>query len=249
MPNDLTLFGGTTGAGLAARVAQLLGQPLGRCMVERFPDGELNVRLEEPVRGREVFVVQPTCPPVNDSLVELLCFADACRRSSALSVTAVVPYFGYARSDKRRGRPTPIAASMVAAMMQAVGIGHLITVDLHAAQIEGFFQIPVDDLTAVPTLGRALAGLLPEGTMVVSPDEGRFRTASEYGRLLGAPVATLHKQRQDGVSTSVAQVVGDVAVLGYLTYMEVWELERFERRLLSDPYTEEDEATIARLGI
>jgi ribose-phosphate pyrophosphokinase len=183
---------------------------LGRCTVERFPDGEVNVRLQEPVRGREVILVQSTCPPVNDSLMELLCLADACRRSAALSVTAVVPYFGYARSDKRRGGRAPIAASMVAAMMEAVGIGHVVTVDLHAAQIEGFFHIPVDDLSAVPALAQALAARLPSGTVVVSPDEGRFKAATEYGRLLGAPVAILYKCRQNGASTRAGQVAGQV---------------------------------------
>jgi ribose-phosphate pyrophosphokinase len=142
--------------------------------------------------------------------MELLCLADACRRSAALSVTAVVPYFGYARSDKRHGRRAPIAASMVASMMEAVGIGHVVTVDLHAAQIEGFFRVPVDDLSAVPTLADALAGRLPSGAVVVSPDEGRFKTATEYGRLLGAPVAVLHKARTGGASTRVINVVGQV---------------------------------------
>jgi len=195
---------------LAGRIAELVECLPGRCTVERFPDGEINVRLEEPVRGREVFLVQSTCPPVNDSLFELLCLADACRRSSALSVTAVVPYFGYARSDKRRSQRIPIAASMVAELMETVGIGHLVTVDLHAAQIEGFFHIPVDGLTAVPTLCRALATQLPAGVVVVSPDEGRFKAATEYGRLLGAPVAVLHKRREDGATTSVIKVVGEV---------------------------------------
>jgi ribose-phosphate pyrophosphokinase len=210
MHDDLILFSGTACRTLAAHVAQLLDHPLGRCAVERFPDGELNVRLDEPVRGREVVLVQSTCPPVNENLVELLALADACRRSSAASITAVVPYFGYARSDKRHSRRTPIAASMVAGLLQAVGIGHVVTVDLHAAQIEGFFHVPVDNLTAVPALAHALAGRLPKGVVVVSPDEGRFKMAGQYGQRLGAPVAVLHKRREDGAATSVLKVVGDV---------------------------------------
>src|SRR5688572_33353601 len=120
-----------------------MGARLGACSVERFPDGELSVRLDEPVRGRKVFIIQPTSPPVNDHLIELLAFADACRRASAERITAIVPYFGYARSDKRHGRREPISASMTAELLQAVGINHVVTVDVHTPQIEGFFRIPV----------------------------------------------------------------------------------------------------------
>ncbi len=204
------LFSGTASAKLAAEVAQLLGRLPGRATVERFPDGEVNVHLDEPVRGREIYLVQSTAPPVNENLVELLALADACRRSSARHITAVVPYFGYARSDKRHGRRAPIAASMVASLMQAVGIQHVVTVDLHAAQIEGFFQIPVDSLTAVPAMVHALREKLPAGLAVVSPDEGRFKMATDFARRLGAPVVVLHKERQDGAATSVVKLVGDV---------------------------------------
>src|SRR5689334_18369071 len=142
--NDKVIFHGSAGGHLAGRMAQLLEQPLGRSFVERFPDGEINVQLDEPVRGRDVIVVQSTSPPVSDNLFELLAFADACRRSAARSVTAVVPYFGYARSDKRHGRREPIMGSMLAELLQTVGVNHVVTVDLHAPQIEGFFRIPVD---------------------------------------------------------------------------------------------------------
>jgi ribose-phosphate pyrophosphokinase len=208
--DDFILFNGAASPNLAAEVAQLLGRARGRATVERFPDGEVNVHLDEPVRGREVFLVQSTCPPVNENLVELLALADACRRSSARHITAVVPYFGYARSDKRHGRRAPIAAGMVASLMQAVGIQHVVTVDLHAAQIEGFFHVPVDSLTAVPAMVDALRGKLPAGIAVVSPDEGRFKMAADFARRLGAPVVVLHKDRLLGATTSVVQVVGDV---------------------------------------
>lgn len=208
--DEFILFSGTASARLAAAVAQLLGRELGRATVERFPDGEVNVHLDEPVRGREVFLIQSTAPPVNDNLVELLALADACRRSSASCITAVVPYFGYARSDKRHGRRAPIGASMVASVMQAVGIQHVVTVDLHAAQIEGFFHVPVDSLTAVPAMVHVLQEKLPAGIVVVSPDEGRFKMATDYARRLGAPVVVLHKERLDGAATSVVKVVGDV---------------------------------------
>ncbi len=184
--------------------------PLGACAVERFPDGELSVRLDEPVRGREVFVVQPTGPPVNEHLVELLAFADACRRASSARVTAVVPYFGYARADKRNGRREPITASMVADLMQAVGITHVVTLDAHTPQLEGFFRIPFDSLSAVGVLAKVLREKLPEGAAVVSPDAGRVRMAAEYAQRLGAPVVVLLKRRESGTETRVTHVVGDV---------------------------------------
>ena len=210
MTDDFTIFTGTANPELAGRIADDLGVRLGTCAVERFPDGEISVRLEEPVRGREVFIVQPTSPPVNEHLVELLAFADACRRASAARITAIVPYFGYARSDKRHGRREPITASMVADLLQAVGIDHVVTIDVHAPQIEGFFRVPVDSLTAVAVLSNALRDQLPGGTVVVSPDAGRMRMATEYAHRLEASVVVLHKRRESGMETTVTHVVGDV---------------------------------------
>ncbi|HEY8461425.1 MAG TPA: ribose-phosphate pyrophosphokinase [Blastocatellia bacterium] len=210
MHDDFTIFAGRANVALATSVAVEMGARLGACSVERFPDGELSVRLNEPVRGRKVFIIQPTSPPVNDHLIELLAFADACRRASAASITAVMPYFGYARADKRAGRREPITASMVANLTQAVGVNHVVTIDLHAAQIEGFFHIPVDSLTAAPAMVEAIRSLLPAEIVVVSPDAGRVRMATEYAQLLGAPVAVLHKERASGVETRVTRLVGDV---------------------------------------
>lgn len=184
--NDFVLFGGTAHPELATSIAHVLGVRLGACQVERFPDGELSVQLLESVRGKEVFVVQPTSPPVNDHLVELLAWADVCRRSTAARVTAIVPYFGYARADKRNCRREPITASMVATLMQAAGIDHVLTLDLHTPQVEGFFRIPVNMLTAVPTLCDKLRERLPEGTVVLSPDAGRVRLATAYAERLCA---------------------------------------------------------------
>jgi ribose-phosphate pyrophosphokinase len=210
MNNSFTIFAGRANVALATSVAVEMGARLGACSVERFPDGELSVRLDEPVRGREVLIIQPTSPPVNDHLIELLAFADACRRASAAHITAVMPYFGYSRADKRHGRREPITASMVAALMQAVGVNHVITIDLHAPQIEGFFHIPVDSLTTAPVMVEALRPGLPPDIVVVSPDAGRVRMATEYARLLGAPVAVLHKERASGVETRITRLVGDV---------------------------------------
>ena len=207
---DFGIFAGSAIPELAAAIARELGLPLGACAVERFPDGETWVGLDEPVRGRDVFIVQSTSPPVNESLVELLAFSDACRRAAAGRITAIMPYFGYARQDKRHGRREPITASMVALLLQAVGINHVVTVDLHTPQIEGFFQIPVDSLTAVPTLSKALSTRLPEGVVVVSPDAGRVKMATEYAQRLSASVAVLHKRRESGTATKVTHLVGDV---------------------------------------
>jgi ribose-phosphate pyrophosphokinase len=180
MSQDFLLLSGTANPALAAAVAAELGVRPGTCAVSRFPDGESAVRLDESVRSRNVFLVQPTAPPVNDHLVELLAFADACRRSGAGRITAIVPYFGYARADKRHGRRQPITASLVAQLMQTAGVDHIVTLDLHAEQIEGFFHIPVDNLTAVPTFCQPLRDRLPEGVVVVSPDSGRVAMATDY---------------------------------------------------------------------
>jgi ribose-phosphate pyrophosphokinase len=206
----LTLLAGTANRPLAEAVARELGVEPGGCEVRRFPDGELTVRLTESVRRREVFVVQPTSPPVNDHLVELLAFADACRRSAAARIVAVVPYYGYARSDKRHGRREPITASLVAHVLEAAGVDQVLTMDLHTTQIEGFFRIPVDSLSAVPVLCSALREELPSGAVVVSPDAGRVALATEYAEALDVPLVVLHKRRESGTETRVTHIVGDV---------------------------------------
>jgi ribose-phosphate pyrophosphokinase len=206
-----TIFAGTANPALASAIARELGVQVGGCVVDRFPDGEVVVQLLEPVRRKEVFLVQPTSPPVNDHLVELLALADACRRAAAARITAIMPYFGYARADKRHGRREPITGRVVADLLQTVGIAHVVTLDLHTPQIEGFFHAPVDSLTAVPTLCRALRDRLPPDLVVVSPDVGRVWMAAHYAQCLGAPVIVLHKRRESGIETEVTHVVGDVS--------------------------------------
>ncbi|MBD2525803.1 ribose-phosphate pyrophosphokinase [Nostoc sp. FACHB-133] len=208
--DNFILFAGTANSDLAAAVAQKLNIPLGKSLVERFPDGELNVRLLESVRQKAVFILQSTAPPVNDHLVELLAFADACRRAAASRITAIIPYFGYARADKRHGRREPITASMVAEVLQAVGVNHVVTLDLHTLQIEGFFRIPVDSLTAVPIFCEAIRHYLPPNFVVVSPDTGRVQMATQYAQKLDNSVVVLHKHRTSGTETEVTRVVGDV---------------------------------------
>src|SRR5438094_451447 len=211
MNHRFTILAGTANPGLAAAIARELNVQVGRCAIDRFPDGEVAVQLLEPVRRKEVFLVQSTSPPVNDHLVELLTLADACRRAAASRITSIVPYFGYARADKRHGRREPITGRMIADLLESVGITHVVTVDLHTPQIEGFFHAPVDSLTAVPTLCRALRDRLPAGFVVVSPDAGRVQLATQYAQCLGAPVIVLHKRRESGVKTEITHVVGDVS--------------------------------------
>jgi ribose-phosphate pyrophosphokinase len=208
--NGFTIFAGTSVPNLANAIAYELGVRLGSSAIEQFPDGETWVGIDEPVRGRDVFIVQSTSPPVNERLVELLAFADACRRAAAQRITAIVPYFGYSRQDKRSGRREPITASMVAEILQAVGVDHVVTVDLHTPQIEGFFHVPVDPLTAVPTLSNALSNRLAKNTVVVSPDAGRVKMAGEYANRLGLSVVVLHKRREGATKTKVTHVVGEV---------------------------------------
>jgi ribose-phosphate pyrophosphokinase len=209
--HEMVILAGTAHPELSRRVTAELGVEAGPCTVERFPDGETSVHLEVSVRGKHVFLLQPTCPPVNDNLVQLFALADACRRAAAGRVTALVPYYGYARADKRYGRREPITASLVAALMRTAGIDHVVTVDLHTIQTEGFFQGPFDTLTAVPTLAEALRRDLPAGTVVVSPDAGRVKLATEYAERLDAPLAVLHKRRESGAETRVTHLVGEVA--------------------------------------
>ncbi len=207
---DVVLLTGRANPTLAAAIADELGAKLGACDVDRFPDGEIAVRLHEPVRRKDVFIVQPTAPPVNDHLVELLALADACRRAAAARLTAIVPDFAYARADKRHGRREPITGRMVADCLETVGFQHVVTVDLHTPQMEGFFSVPVDTLTAVPVLCRALRERLPADVAVVSPDAGRVDLATDYAQRFGAPVVVLHKRRDSGTETHVTHVVGDV---------------------------------------
>jgi ribose-phosphate pyrophosphokinase len=210
MADSFVVLSGTANPPLAQAIASELGVHLGACLLERFPDSEISVRLLETVRRTEVYLIQPTSPPVNDHLVELLALADACRRAAATRITAVVPYFGYARQDKRIGRCEPITASLVAHLMQTAWIDHVVTVDLHTPQIEGFFHGPVDSLSAVATLCRALCDRLPPGTVVVAPDAGRVRMATDYARRLGTSVVVLHKHRESATRTTVTHLVGDV---------------------------------------
>jgi ribose-phosphate pyrophosphokinase len=208
---DLAILAGSGHEALAMHIAQALGVSTLPVARERFPDGELSVRLMESVRGRQAVIVQPTGPPVDDHVLELLALADACRRAAASRVIAVVPYFGYARGDRRGGSRGPVMASLVARLMEVAGIDHVVTVDLHAPQIEGFFQIPVDELSAFPLFLPLVRDRLPPNIAVVSPDLGRLGLAALYADQLRTTAAVVHKRRTSGRESQVLQVAGDVA--------------------------------------
>jgi ribose-phosphate pyrophosphokinase len=195
---------------LAAEIASLLNVPLAPVERERFPDGELGLSITASLRGIPAVIVQPTGPPVDESLVELLALADACRRAAAERIVAVVPYLGYARGDRRHAPRGPIMASLVAQLLQAAGVEHLVAVDLHAPQIEGFFQIPVDDLSPFVPLLEAVRPSLPSELVVVSPDLGRIGLATRFADVLHAGVAVVQKRRISGRATRTLQVIGDV---------------------------------------
>ena len=207
---EAVIVSGSASRELAMTIGQLLQVELGACTLERFPDTEVNVRLEEPVRGRRVFIVQSSCPPVDQHLMEVFAIADASRRAAASGITWIAPYFGYARSDKRRGRRAAMMGRLVADFIERAGIDHVIALDLHSQQVEGFFHIPLENLTAIFALADALKSHLETGSVIVSPDTGRMKMASAYASLLGCPVAVLHTERLNGKKTVVSKVGGEV---------------------------------------
>jgi ribose-phosphate pyrophosphokinase len=207
------VFAGQANPVLAHDIARHLMQPLGRVNVTRFSDGEVQVELMENVRGRDVFIVQSTCPPTNDSLMELLIMADACRRASAGRITAVIPYFGYARQDRRpRATRVPITAKLVANLITTAGINRVLTVDLHADQIQGFFDIPVDNIFASPVLLGDVWKQRDENIIVVSPDVGGVvRARALAKRLDDADLAIIDKRRPRPNESKVMNIIGNVA--------------------------------------
>jgi ribose-phosphate pyrophosphokinase len=207
---DLKIFSGRAHPALTQEICTYLGLPLGELTLYNFSDGEVYCQIDENVRGADVFVVQPTGPPVNDHVMELLILMDAFRRSSASRITAVMPYFGYARQDKKDKPRVPIAAKLMADLLTASGADRILTMDLHAAQIQGFFNIPVDHLFAAPVLLDAIRALELEDLVIVSPDVGGVARARAIGKRLGASLAIIDKRRMGKNETEVLNVVGDV---------------------------------------
>ncbi len=210
---DVKLFCGTATPQLARAVARNLGTELAHGTVSQFPDGETRIRIDESVRGGDCYIIQSTCAPVNHNLMELLVLVDALRRASAWRINAVIPYFGYARQDKKVQAREPITAKLVANLLETAGVDRVITVDLHAGQIQGFFDVPVDHLTALAILGGHLKTTDLEGAVVVSPDVGRATEARRLANFLNLPLAMLYKRRTSPTETEVTHVIGDVSGL------------------------------------
>ncbi|MFN4264307.1 MAG: ribose-phosphate pyrophosphokinase [Aquabacterium sp.] len=211
MLSDTVLFTGNANPALAQEIATHLGISLGKASVGRFSDGETTVEIQQNVRGREVFVVQSTCAPTNDNLMELLVMVDALKRASAQRITAVIPYFGYARQDRRpRSTRVPISARVVANMLEAVGVNRVLTMDLHADQIQGFFNIPVDNIYASPVLLSDLQAKNYEDLVVVSPDVGGVVRARALAKQLGCDLAIIDKRRPKANVSEVMHVIGEI---------------------------------------
>ena len=204
------IFSGNANRPLAERIAAYLKQPLGDVSISRFPDGEIFVKIMDNIRGKDVFIVQPTCCPPNDSIMELLIMIDACRRASAARITAVIPFYGYARQDRKDQPRVPITAKLVANLLVASGVNRLLTMDLHAQQIQGFFDIPVDHLFAAPVIVKSLREKKIPNLVVVSPDPGGLKMAYAYSNMLGAGLAIVAKQRKSASVVEAINLVGDV---------------------------------------
>jgi ribose-phosphate pyrophosphokinase len=204
------VFTGNANPALAKEIAQYVGVPLGLASVTSFPNGETAVKINENVRGRDVYIVQPTAPPTNQNLMELLIMIDAARRASAMRITAVMPFYGYARQDRKDQPRVPITAKLVANLLVAAGANRILTMDLHAQQIQGFFDIPVDHLYAAPVIYKYLASLKLEDPIVVAPDVGGMKLASAYSQMMHCNLAIVAKQRVSPTSVESQYLLGDV---------------------------------------
>ena len=207
----LKVFAGNANPALAREICQALELEQSQAMVRQFSDGEIYLQLKENVRGADVFVIQPTCTPVDRNMMELLLMIDALKRSSAERITAVLPYYGYARQDRKDKPRVPISAKLVAALLETAGANRVLTLDLHAAQIQGFFDIPVDHLFATPVLIEYFKPLNIPDLTVVSPDAGGVERARAFAKRLGAPLAIIDKRREEANVAEVMNVVGDVS--------------------------------------
>lgn len=208
--DKLKIFSGGATYDLAEAVAENLGVSLADAKVSQFPDGETRIDIAESVRGCDCFIIQSTCAPVNHNIMELLVFVDALRRASAWRINVVIPYFGYARQDKKVSPREPITAKLVANILEQAGISRVITIDLHAGQIQGFFDLPVDHLTALDILGSYLKKTDLSDSVVVSPDIGRATEGRRLANYLGLDLAILYKRRKSPTETAVSHVIGDV---------------------------------------
>lgn len=208
--SGMKVFTGNANRELALKICSELGVPLGDCEVGTFSDGEITVNINETVRGYDVFLIQPTCPPVNDNLMETLILMDGLKRASAGRITAVVSYYGYARQDRKTKAREPITAKLVADILTRAGADRVLTMDLHAGQIQGYFDIPVDHLVGVPILAEYFKNIVDEETVVVSPDLGGVSRARNFANLLDLPIAIIEKRRPKANVSEVMNVIGDI---------------------------------------
>lgn len=208
---DFTIFAGNANPEFAKKVCDYLKVPLGGAKVKRFSDGEIQIEINENVRSKDIYIIQSTCPPVNDNLIELLLMIDAFKRSSAIRITAVIPYYGYARQDKKVEPRVPISAKLVADLLTVAGANRIITMDLHAVQIQGFFNIPVDNLFAAPVILEYIKANLQDHLVIVSPDAGGAERARAFAKRLHADLAVIDKRREAPNKARAMAVMGDVA--------------------------------------
>ena len=207
---DYKVFTGNAHPELAEEIASIMGKPLGRSTVSKFSDGEISVSLWETVRGIDVYIVQPTCGPVNDNLMELLIMIDAMKRASAGRINAVMPYYGYARQDRKAKARDPITAKLVANLIMAAGADRVVTMDLHANQIQGYFDIPVDHLVGMPILAKYFKERYLENVCVVSPDHGSVTRARNMAEYLNCPIAIVDKRRPEPNKSEIMNIIGDI---------------------------------------
>ena len=208
--SNFKVFAGNSHLELAEEIASIMGKPLGRATVTKFSDGEISVNLWETVRGMDCYIVQSTCDPVNDNLMEILIMIDAMKRASAGRINAVIPYYGYARQDRKAKARDPITAKLVADMLVAAGADRVLTMDLHAAQIQGYFDIPVDHLVGMPILAKYFAEKNLENVVVVSPDHGSVPRARNMAQILNCPIAIVDKRRPEPNKSEIMNIIGDI---------------------------------------
>lgn len=208
--SNLAIFSGDANVELAKDICKSIGLPLNGATISHFPDGETWVRVEDTIRGKDCFVIQPTSPPVDNNLMELLIFIDCLKRSSVNRITAVIPYFGYARQDRKDKGRVPISAKLAANLITRAGADKILAMDLHAKQIEGFFDVPVDHLSAFPVFVRYYKNRRLSNCVVLSPDVGNMKIAGRYAEVLGLDIAVIHKKRINGEEVETSTIVGDV---------------------------------------
>ena len=213
--NEYKIFAGNSNPALAEEIAAIMGKPLGKSTVSKFSDGEISVSLWESVRGEDVYIIQSTCNPTNDNLMELLIMIDAMKRASASRINAVIPYYGYARQDRKAKSRDPITAKLTADILSVAGVDRVITMDLHAAQIQGYFDIPVDHLVGMPILGKYFKDLIKNGTIdndivVVSPDLGSVTRTRSLSNILECPIAIVDKRRPKPNVSEIMNIIGEI---------------------------------------